>query len=280
MKYGLAIFFTDYSISPPELGVAAEERGFESLWVPEHSHIPTRRSSPFPGGGDLPKMYYDVLDPFVTLSAAAAVTTKLKLATGICLVVQRDPIQTAKAVASLDQVSGGRFLFGVGAGWNAEEMADHGTSDFARRFKLMRERVEAMKALWCEKEAEYHGEFVDFGPSFARPKPVQQPHPPVHVGGVFPGGAQRAVRYGDGWIPLAPGRKAIGEQVEGFHKLCQEAGREALPVSIFGTPPETQALATYRDAGVTRAIFFLPAQGRDEVLPLLDLYAELARELG
>src|SRR5436853_4748200 len=171
MDVGAALFFTDYSIGPVELAQALEQRGFESLWAPEHSHIPLSRQSPFPQGGELPKKYYDVMDPFVTLAAAAAVTTRLRVATGICLVVQRDPIQTAKQVASLDQISGGRFLFGVGNGWNAEEMEDHGTV-FATRHKLARERIEAMKAIWTEDATEYHGEFVNFGPMAAWPKPV------------------------------------------------------------------------------------------------------------
>src|SRR4051794_19172847 len=163
MEYGAAIFFTDYSMGPAELGRALEQRGFGSLWAPEHSHIPLSRQSPFPAGGDVPKKYYDVMDPFVTLAAAAAATTTLRVATGICLVVQRDPIQTAKLVASIDHVSGGRFLFGVGAGWNADEMADHGTA-FKTRISLMRQRIEAMRAIWTQSKAEYHGKFVDFGP--------------------------------------------------------------------------------------------------------------------
>ena len=189
MDYGAAIFFTDYSIGPAELGRALEARGLGSLWAPEHSHIPLSRDSPFPQGGDLPKKYYDVMDPFVTLAAAAAATTRLRVATGICLVVQRDPIQTAKAVASLDQVSGGRFLFGVGAGWNAEEMEDHGT-DFKARFAVLRERVEAMKAIWTMTKPAYEGRHVRFPPMMTWPKPVQRPHPPVIVGGAFPYGAR------------------------------------------------------------------------------------------
>ena len=188
MKFGIATFPTDYSIAPVDLAVGLEERGFESMWVAEHSHIPASRISPWPGGAELPKMYYDVMDPFVVLSAAAAVTTKLKLGTGICLVGQRDPFQTAKEIASLDQISNGRFLFGIGGGWNAEEMADHGTV-FETRFRLMRERVEAMKVIWSESQAEYHGKLVDFDPVMTWPKPVQKPHPPIHVGGAFPGGA-------------------------------------------------------------------------------------------
>src|SRR2546422_103860 len=189
MDFGAAIFFTDYSMGPAELGRALEERGFGSLWAPEHSHIPLSRRSPFPQGGELPKKYYDVMDPFVTLAAAAAATTRLQVATGVCLVVQRDPIQTAKQVASLDQISGGRFLFGIGAGWNAEEMADHGT-DFKSRFRVMRERVEAMRAIWTKSKPEYDGEFVKFRPMMTWPKPAQKPHPPVIVGGAFPYGAR------------------------------------------------------------------------------------------
>jgi probable F420-dependent oxidoreductase len=279
MDYGLTIFFTEYSITPADLAMAAEERGFESLWVAEHSHIPLSRATPFPGGGDLPKMYYDVMDPFVTRSAAAAVTSELRLGTGICLVVQRDPIQTAKSVASLDQLSKGRLLFGVGGGWNVEEMANHGTTDFKGRWKLMRERVEAMKAIWTQDEAEYHGERVDFDPIAAWPKPVQRPHPPVHVGGAWPNAARRAARYGDGWLPLAPPRKEFREQIEGFRKLCAEAGRGPLPVTIFGAPARAEALAAYRDAGAARAVMFLPPAGRDEVLPILDKHAEMVRGL-
>ena len=191
MHKAVSIFPTDASITPADLARACEERGFESLWVAEHSHIPVSRKTPFPGGGDLPKMYYDVMDPFVCLASAATVTKRLKVATGVCLLVQRDPIQTAKQVASLDRISNGRFLFGIGGGWNAEEMANHGTG-FDRRFRLLRERVEAMKAIWTQEKAEYHGELVDFDPVFAWPKPVQKPHPPIHVGGAFPGrGAPR-----------------------------------------------------------------------------------------
>jgi probable F420-dependent oxidoreductase len=202
MQFGAAMFFTDYSMGAAELARALEARGFESVWAPEHSHIPLSRRSPYHAGGDLPKQYYEVMDPFVSLSAAAAVTKTIKLGTGVCLITQRDTIQTAKSVASLDQVSGGRFLFGIGGGWNAEEMEDHGTV-FKTRFKLMRERVEAMKEIWTHDTAEYHGDLVEFGPMAAWPKPVQKPHPPVIVGGAFPHAARRALRYGDGWIPNA-----------------------------------------------------------------------------
>lgn len=280
MDYGITIFFTDYSITPAELAREAEQRGFESLWVAEHSHIPLSRATPFPGGGDLPKMYYDVMDPFVVLSAAAAVTATIKLGTAIVLVPQRDPIQTAKSIASLDQVSKGRFLFGVGGGWNVEEAANHGTTNFPRRWKLMRERIEAMKEIWTKDEAEYHGEFVDFDPIHTQPKPVQKPCPPVLVAGAFPHGAKRAVRYGDGWIPINPGRKALATQIPEFHRMCVDAGREPLPVSLTGAPMKAESLAGVRDMGVARAIFALPSAPRDRILPLLDRFVAARDEVG
>jgi probable F420-dependent oxidoreductase len=281
MDFGAAIFFTDYSMGPVELGRALEERGFESLWAPEHSHIPLSRHSAFPQGGELPKKYYDVMDPFVTLSAAAAATTGLKVATGICLVVQRDPIQTAKQVASLDQVSGGRFLFGIGAGWNAEEMADHGT-DFKSRFTVMRERVEAMKTIWTKSKPEYHGEFVNFSPMMTWPKPLQKPHPPVIVGGAYPHGARRAIAYGDGWVPHAR-RPAYGDVLgllPAFRTMATAAGRDpaTIPITIFGVAEDLDLIGRYRDAGAARLVFSLPPAKADEVLPLLDRCAELMRQ--
>src|SRR6187397_3096229 len=185
MHVGLTMFPTDYAIPPHDLAVAAEARGYDSLWLPEHSHIPTRRKSPWPGGAELPKYYYDTYDPFLSLAAAAAVTKTIKLATGICLVVERDPIHTAKEVSTVDQLSSGRFIFGVGGGWNEEEMANHGTA-FATRFKLMGERIQAMKQIWTQSTAAFDGELVKFEPMMQWPKPVQKPHPPIVVGGAFP----------------------------------------------------------------------------------------------
>jgi len=278
VDHGAAIFFTDYSIGPAALGRELEARGFESLWAPEHSHIPLSRRSPFPQGGDLPKKYYDVMDPFVTLAAAAAATTRLRVATGICLVVQRDPIQTAKAVATLDHVSGGRFLFGIGAGWNAEEMEDHGT-EFKSRFEVMRERVESMKAIWTMSKPQYAGRFVNFPPMMTWPKPAQKPHPPVIVGGAFPYGARRAIAYGDGWVPHAR-RPAYGDVLNllpQFRAMVKEAGRDplGLPITVFGVPEDADVIARYRDAGVARVVFNLQPAKADEVLPALDRCAKL-----
>ena len=278
MHFGAAIFFTDYSIGPVELARALEERGYESLWVAEHSHIPLSRKSPFPPGGDLPKKYYDVMDPFVTLSVAAAVSTRLKLGTGICLVIQRDPIQTAKQVASLDQISGGRFLFGIGAGWNAEEMADHGT-EFKTRFEVMRERVEAMRAIWTKSKPEYEGRYVKFPPMMTWPKPVQKPYPPVLVGGAFPHGLRRAIAWGDGWVPNAR-RPAYGDVLNvlpDVEKMLKDAGRhpKTLPITVYQVPEDADLIKRYRDRGIDRVVFELPSAKSDEVLPILDRCAKL-----
>ncbi len=283
MHFGASMFLTDYSMTPAELAQALEQRGFESMWAPEHSHIPTSRRSPFPGGGDVPKQYYDVMDPFVTLTAAAMATKSLKVGTGVCLVNQRDPIQTAKLVASIDQVTGGRFLFGIGIGWNAEEMEDHGTA-FATRAKLVRERIEAMKQIWTKSKAEFHGEFVNFDPMMTWPKPVQKPHPPVIVGGAFPQAARRAVRYGEGWIPLASRGGNDGDvfsTVPKFRAMLQAAGRSegSCPITLSGCNEDADLLKRYRDLGVLRACVSLPAAKSDQVLPTLDRWAALIRQV-
>jgi probable F420-dependent oxidoreductase len=282
MKFGVSMFFTDYSMGPVELATALEERGFESVWAPEHSHIPLSRTSPFPPGGDLPKKYFDVMDPFVTLAAAAAATKSLKVGTAICLVVQRDPIQTAKAVASLDQISQGRFLFGVGAGWNAEEMADHGTTDFKGRFELMRERIEAMQAIWTKSKPEYAGKRVNFGPMMTWPKPVQKPHPPIIVGGAFPYGARRAIAYGNGWLPHAsrPSYGDITDKLPEFRRMAKEAGRDPadIPVTVYGAPEDSDKLKRYSDEGIERAIYEVASAKADEVMPVLDRIAALIRK--
>ena len=279
MQYGITMFSTDYAIRPDELARLVEERGFESIWFPEHTHIPAGRRSPWPGGPDLPKDYWHTYDPFVALTAAALATTRLKLATGICLIVERDPITTAKEVASLDHLSGGRVIFGIGGGWNAEEMENHGTN-FKRRFRLLRERILAMKEIWTKEEAEYHGQLVDFDPIWAYPKPVQQPHPPIIMGGDAPTTFDRVVEFCDGWMPIG-GRRSGGpslpEKIAELRRRAEEAGRDrtSISVSVFGARPDREALDRLEEAGVGRAVLMLPAAERDVVLPLLDRYAEL-----
>ena len=274
MKFGIAVFPTDYAISMTELAPAVEERGFESLWVAEHSHIPVSRTSPYPRGGDLPKEYSHTLDPFVALTAAATATTTLLVATGVCLVIERDTIHTAKSVASLDHLSGGRFLFGIGGGWNREEMGNHGTA-FETRWRLLREQVEAMKAIWTEDEAEYHGELVSIDRAWCWPKPVQKPHPPVLLGGNGPRTLQRVVRYADGWMP---NRGDWLDRIPELQRMAADAGRAPIPVTTYGgrevDPADIERL---REAGIERVIWYVPPDGRDTALRRLEQVTELVR---
>ncbi len=278
MKFGVSMFNTDYSIRIDELARAVEERGFESLWVPEHTHIPKSRKSPWPGGPNLPKEYWHTYDPFVALAMAAAVTTRLKIGTGICLLIERDPITLAKEVASLDFLSNGRFLFGIGGGWNAEEMENHGT-DFRRRWRILRERILAMKEIWTKDEPEFHGEFVNFDPIWSWPKPAQKPHPPIFLGNNTPNGRQRVVEYCDGWLPIAARAGDLAAGVADLRQRAEKAGRDprSIPVSVYAASPEENAVQKYEEIGAERAIFYLPSAGRDEVLPILDRYANLTK---
>ena len=271
MKLGVVMFNTDYSIRIDELAREVEGRGFESLFLPEHTHIPVSRKRPWPGGPKLPQEYWHLLDPFVGLTAAAAATTRLKVGTGICLAVERDPIILAKQVASLDFLSGGRFLFAIGGGWNAEEMANHGT-EYGQRWKILRERVLAMKEIWTKDEPEFHGEFVNFGPIWSWPKPVQKPHPPVLLGVNKPNARQKIVEFADGWFPLADRAGDIPEGIADLRRRAAAAGRDpdTLTVSVFGAKPDVEVLRSYEKAGVTRAIFGLPVADRDIVLMVLD----------
>jgi probable F420-dependent oxidoreductase len=277
MQVGVFYFPTDYGIEPGELGRALEERGFESLFVCEHTHIPVSRRTPFPGGGELPKRYKHTYDPFVALSFAAAAAKKLRIGTGVCLVPQRDPIITAKNVASLDRLSGGRFIFAVGAGWNADEMENHGTR-FETRFKVLRERVLAMKELWMKEEAEFHCEFVSFDPVWCYPKPVQRPHPPILHGGETDHTLKRVVEFCDGWFPRARSGFDPKEGVERLRRIAAAAGRDfsTLSVTVFGAPADAAKLAEYREAGVHRALLEVPDLSRDEILRVLDKNAPLA----
>ena len=257
MKIGITMFPTDYAIQPHELAVEAEARGFESLWFPEHSHIPTSRKSPWPGGAELPKWYYDTYDPFVAMGAAAVVTKTIKLGTGVCLVVQRDPIHTAKEVSTVDRLSNGRVLFGIGGGWNEEEMADHGTA-FGTRFKLMRERIEAMKAIWGSSKPKYSGELVKFDEMMQWPKPVQKPHPPILVGGETDAALRRAATIGDGWYGVGHAPGTVAPQVARLRELLAEAGRADAPfeitVSTSAAALDREALVRFAEAGVHRVV--------------------------
>jgi probable F420-dependent oxidoreductase len=276
MKIGCYMFATDFSMPIVELARALEERGFESLFVPEHTHIPTSRRSPWPGGAELPREYSHTLDPFVGLAAAAAATTKLRIGTGICLLTERDPIVTAKAVATLDLISNGRFEFGIGAGWNAEEMAHHGTV-FETRFRVMVERAKAMKVIWTREEASFEGEFTRFEPIWSWPKPVQRPRPPILLGGDYDAAMRRTIKFGDEWCPHPNrGEDSLAQRIARFHELSEAAGRGKLPVTVFGSAIDPKDVEECVKAGVTRCVFRLPAAGSDTVRPILEQAAKVA----
>jgi len=274
MQFGIAIFATDYAIGPDELAREIEQRGFESLWLPEHTHIPANRRTPYPAGGDLPKEYWHTYDPFVALTAAAMATTTLRVATGICLLIERDPITTAKEVASIDMLSGGRFIFGIGGGWNAEEMENHGT-EYKKRWRLLRERVLAMKEIWTKDEAEFHGEFVNFDKLWSYPKPTQKPHPPILMGGDGQTTFDRVIEVCDGWMPIGFRMPNLPEKLATLRQRAESAGRDpdTISISIFGANPDKAALEQLEGLGVERAIFFVPPAERDVVMPLVDKYA-------
>jgi probable F420-dependent oxidoreductase len=276
MRVGVFYFPTDYGIHTAELARALEDRGFDSLFVCEHTHIPVSRRTPFPGGGELPRRYSHTHDPFVALSFAAAATSKLLLGTGVCLVPQRDPIVTAKSVASLDLMSGGRFIFGIGGGWNVDEMENHGARH-ATRFKLMRERVLAMKEMWTKDEASFHGEMVSLDPLWCYPKPAQKPHPPILLGGESDHTLRRVVEFCDGWFPRPRGFVAK-DGVARLKSMADRMGRDAssLSITVFGAPNEAAALAEYEAQGIQRALLAVPDLDRDGILAALDKLAPLA----
>ena len=275
MHIGLFNFATDYSMPIAQLAQEAEARGFESLWIPEHTHIPTGRQSPYPGGGELPKEYSHSLDPFAALGAAAAVTSTLKLGTGICLIIERDTITAAKAAATVDHLSGGRFLFGLGGGWNREEAAHHGT-EWATRFKRLEEQMQAIKAIWTQDEAGFHGDHVRFDPIWCWPKPVQTPHPPLILGGETIHTLRRIVRHGDGWLPRVRQPAQVLDGIDKLRSLAAEHGRDPLSISIsaFALPPDPEWVARFRDKGVTRVIFWLPPENADATRKRLDRYGD------
>jgi len=274
MKIGVYFFATDFSMSLVELAQALEARGYESLFVPEHTHIPASRRTPWSGGAELPPHYSHTLDPFVGLAAAAAATRTLRLGTGICLLTERDPIVTAKEVATLDLISGGRFEFGIGAGWNAEEMENHGT-EFETRFRVMVDRAKAMQAIWTQDEATYEGEFTRFEAIWSWPKPVQKPHPPILLGGETKYTLRRVMDFCDGWFPRGPRFDDPAAEMARLRRHAEEAGRDPKTVSstLFGAKPEAAYLEQCRAAGLDRVLFGLPSKERDAVLPLIDEYA-------
>lgn len=276
-KFGVTMFPTDYAIQPVELAKAVEERGLDSLFFPEHTHIPVSRATPFPGGGDLPKMYWHTHDPFVALGAAAAVTSRIELGTGICLIIERDPITLAKEAASLDMISNGRFILGVGAGWNREEMENHG-ANYKQRWAQVREKVLAMKAIWTEDEPEFHGEHVNFDPIWSYPKPVQKGGPPIWIGANSPWVFDRIAEYADGWMPIG----GLGSgNMDKLSTALGQKGRDVqdLDLALFGAPGKTDQLAARIEQGFDHLIFNLPSAERDEILPLLDRYAAIATEI-
>ena len=277
MKFGVTMFPTDYAIQPVELSQAVEERGLDSLFFPEHTHIPASRRSPFPGGGDLPKMYWHTHDPFVALGAAAAVTSRIALGTGICLVIERDPITLAKEAASLDMISEGRFILGVGAGWNQEEMENHGVH-FPQRWAQVREKVLAMKAIWTESEPEFHGEHVDFDPIWSYPKPVQAGGPPIWIGAKSPWVYDRIAEYADGWMPMG---HVSSDNMDRLTRALDERGRDVrdLDLALCGAPMDPSQLAERIDQGFGHLIFNIPSESREQILPRLDKLASLAEEI-
>ncbi|CAN5421104.1 LLM class F420-dependent oxidoreductase [soil metagenome] len=275
MKFGLSYFATDEGPDPVGLAKEIEQRGFEAIFLPEHTHIPASRETPYPAGEELPREYWRTYDPFVLLSAISSATTTLKLGTGICLIVERDPITTAKEVASIDSLSGGRFLFGIGAGWNVEEMENHGT-DPSRRFGLMRERVEAMKAIWTEEEASYDGEQVSFDRIWSWPKPAQKPHPPILLGGNGKGVPDRVLRYGDEWFPnrIGDDDRFIARIEKLIRRGREEAGRE-IGVTVQLAPTDPSEIERFAEAGVHRCAWYLPPRDSDAIGRALDRYTEV-----
>ncbi len=274
MQIGVFQFATDYSMPIDALARAAEERGFDSLWVPEHTHIPASRLTPYPGG-ELPKEYYHCLDPFVALTAAAGATSTLKLGTGICLLMERDTITTAKTAATLDMISGGRLLLGLGGGWNREEMEHHGT-DFTTRFKKLEEQMQALRVIWTEDEAEFHGEFVDFDPIWSWPKPVQKPHIPIILGGETIHTLRRVVKHADGWLPRARDPELVLKALANLRQVAGDAGRDmsTISVSIFAPPPREEIINRFKETEAERIILWLPSEDSDATLTRLDRYCE------
>ena len=280
MNFGVAMFPADFAMNVVDLGRAAEERGFESLFLPEHLHVPAKRETPWPGGGELPPEYAHTLDPFVALGAASTATSRIKLGTGVCLVIQRDPILLAKEVASLDVLCGGRFLFGVGAGWLREEIANHGV-DPRVRWRVFSERMQAIQTIWASDEAEFHGRYVNFDRIWSWPKPIQKPRPPVLMGGDYAAAIDRVIEFGDEWMPHPDrGEQPLNVRISEFWRRSEAAGRGRLPITVYGSPVDARLLDEYQAAGVSRCIFRIPAAAAGTVLPALDRAGDMIRRFG
>ena len=281
MKFATMLATTDYAMRPDDFAVACEARGFESVWYPEHTHIPASRRTPAPGGGDLSQDYWHIHDPFVALTAAATATKDIGIGTGVCLVTEHDPIVLAKSVASLDFLSRGRFMFGVGAGWNAEEMENHGT-EFKTRWKVLEDRLSAMKACWTQDDSEFHGRYADFDPIWSWPKPVQKPHPPIIMGAASSWGRERVAKYCDGWIPIPAQLEDLRADIADLHARLEKHGRKPsdIEISMFWAPEDADELKAYRDLGIDRVIFACPAESDDDTLKRLDNHKKLAEAVG
>ena len=276
-QFGVSMFPTDYAIQPAEFAKEVESRGLDAVFFPEHTHIPASRKTPFPGGGELPKQYWHAHDPFVALSACAAVTERIRLGTGICLIIERDPITTAKEIASLDLISNGRAVIGIGAGWNQEEMENHG-ANYKHRWAIVKEKVAAMRAIWTNDEAEYHGEFVDFDPIWSFPKPVQEGGPPIWIGANSKWVFDRVADYADGWMPIG----GLGSgNLERLQEALAKRDRklEDLTLALFGAVPNEDQVRGRADQGFDEFVFNVPSAGREEVLPLLDTYSTIVNNL-
>ena len=274
MQIGLFPFSTDYSMPIDKLAIAAEERGFDSIWVPEHTHIPANRATPYPGGGELPKEYSHTLDPFVALGIAAGVTKNLKLATGICLAIEHQALTLAKTVATLDHISNGRVLLGLGAGWNREEMENHGTG-YDSRFRKLEEQMAALREIWTNDEATFHGEFENFDSVWSWPKPVQKPHVPMILGGETDYTLKRIVKFADGWLPRAMNPELVLKGIKKLESFAEEAGRsmDTISISVFAPPPRGEVIDRFRETEVDRVILMIPPQNEAETLSRMDRYA-------
>jgi len=276
MKIGISTFPTDYSISPVKLARELEERGFDSLWVVEHTHIPASRRTPYPLGPELPSIYWEAYEPFTYLAQAAAVTDRLKIGTGICLVPEHHPITLAKRVASLDSLSSGRFLFGIGAGWNAEELENHGVA-YQDRWQVLKEHVLAMKACWTETDAEFHGKFVDFEPVWVEPKPIAKPHPPIYIGATSTWAMRRIVDFADGWLPIAV--PEFDDRLQLLQQLCDDSGRNIaeIDISLLTLVGNKADLAALAEKGVNRVVLSLPTLDDSQTLEALDQYVGIVQ---